>query len=63
MDNIKRVADFIISLCNVIAELFLSKVVERRIALGQAKMVGSVIHEYSNSIAGIEMLPANSRCR
>lgn len=57
MDDIKRVADFIISVCSVIAELFLRTVIERRIALEQAIMVGRVIHEFSNNIVGVEMFP------
>jgi len=57
MDDLKKVADFIISLCSVIAELFMSKVVERRIELGQVTRVGSVIHEFSNSVVGVQMQP------
>ena len=57
MEGIKKVADFIISLCSVIAELFMSKVVQRRIELGQATMVGRVIREFSNSVVGVQMQP------
>lgn len=54
-DEIKKVADFIVILCNVLAELMMRQAVMRRIDLGQATTAGTVIHQFQDRVVGAQM--------
>jgi hypothetical protein len=49
------IAEFVDALCEALSELIMREVVDRRRELGDADLLGTVIHRYSNDIVGASM--------
>jgi MAE_28990/MAE_18760-like HEPN len=53
VEDFGKVAKFVIAIAESVAELVMSKVIERRLATGYLENLGSVIHSFSGNIAGV----------
>ena len=54
-DEIKSTADFVVVLTETLAQLIMKQVVQRKKVLGEATMMGLVVHRFRNQIVGARM--------
>ncbi len=54
-EEIHSIGEFVITLCDVLAEAVFRSVVERRLARNEAKEIGVVIHQFRDNVIGAEM--------
>lgn len=54
-EEISNIADFVLILCDVVAQLFAHRVVTRRLQIGTAEIIGRVIRQFSDRVVGVEM--------
>jgi hypothetical protein len=54
-EEIKSIADFVLVLGDVLAQLVMKQVVQRKKAIGEAAAVGAVLHKFSDQIVGVKM--------
>lgn len=57
-DEINKIADFVVILCSVIAQIFTRQVVDRRLQTGNAEVIGRVFRQFSGCIIAIEAVAA-----
>jgi hypothetical protein len=57
IDEVKSVANFVMVLSEVLAQLVMKQAVERMKTIGKTMDVGTVIHKFSSNVVGVDMLP------
>lgn len=55
IDELNKMSEFIKILCNVMAEAVHRQFILRKLELGQARRLGTIIHNYSDQIIGVQM--------
>jgi hypothetical protein len=55
VEEIGKIGDFVVVLCEGLGDLCMLRVVQRRIELGTARKIGSIIREFSHNVIGAEM--------
>jgi len=55
LDELENISEFIVILCRVLAEAVHRQFILRKLEMGQAMIMGDVIHQFSNQVLGVRV--------